>query len=229
MFITFNTPGTLTAQGWLANFSTTVNPFCGSSTTITYPVGTINDGSGRFNYRNISNCKWKITPTGVTKVVLTVNNFKTEEGKDKVMVYDLGTSALLATWSGNYTTMPAPITSATGGVMIVWGSNNSGRDEGWDISFSPMVGVTTPESFENLTVYPNPAHEILNIEFNSPKVQNVNLSLATITGNNITTDLFRSVSGNFKTTLDISGLPRGIYLLNLRSEQGNSVQKIVIQ
>lgn len=227
MYITFHTPGSTTAQGWLANFTTTMNAFCNANTTITWPSGIITDGSDRFNYRNLSNCKWKIMPTGVTKVVLTVNKFKTEPEKDKVMVYDLGTSALLATWSGEYTTMPNPVISETGSVMIMWGSNNSVRSEGWEIGFSPMVGISGNKGFSNLMVYPNPAGEMVSISFTATESGSAEITLLSPEGKVCRNTSFKVLPGEFKEMLNVSGLAQGIYILRIQSETGNAVQKIV--
>ena len=229
MFITFNTTGTTTAPGWLANYTTTLNPFCGSTTTLTEAWGTISDGSGRFDYRNISNCKWKITPQGPTKLVLTVNKFNTEQDADKVLVYDLGTSALLATLSGPYTTMPAPITSTTGGVMLMWASNNSVRGEGWEISYSPMVGTEEITVFENLMIYPNPAHGQINLSFGVVKPQDIEVRINSVNGKTVFASQSDWFCGEYKQTIDVSSLSRGIYMLRIKSDLGTTTKKIVIQ
>ena len=229
MFITFVTNGTSTAPGWLADFSSTLNPFCGTSTTLTSAWGTITDGSDRFNYRNLSNCKWKIIPNGPSKIMLTVNQFNTEADNDKVMIYDLGTSALLATWSGNYTTLPEPLISNTGSVMVLWTCNNSIRDEGWEISYSPMVGSCDMAAFKNLLVYPNPASDKVHVAFETSDNQHVVLSLARLSGQVVLNETGYPTDGKFKTTLDIRTMPSGIYFLKIKSNLGVSVQKIVIR
>lgn len=229
MFITFSSTGTGTGQGWHANYSTTSYAFCTANTNITYPAGDITDGSNRFEYRNLTNCKWKITPPGVTKVVITAKSFNTEQDKDKLLIYDLGTGSLLATWTGNYSTLPPPVTSATGGVMLMWGTNGSVRGEGWEISFSPMVGSSDAPAFRELSVWPNPASTSLNVGFHTPGMQNLTISVLSPDGIVLITGKSSEVSGDYMKTLDISGLSKGIYLVSLSSDQGRSVRKIVVQ
>ncbi|MCX6279617.1 MAG: C10 family peptidase [Bacteroidetes bacterium] len=229
MFIAFNASGITTGAGWLANFTTATNPFCGSSTTLTESFGTISDGSGIFDYRNLSNCKWKIMPPGVSKLVLTVNNFNTEPNVDKVMVFDIGANALLGTWSGAYTTMPAPITSTTGAVMVMWVSNNSVRGSGWEISYSPVVGSIERYAFEDLQIYPNPANEIINLSFTVAQPQKIEIKLISITGETLYTDNLIWSNGDFKTAINISTFSKGIYLLRMKSDLGIVVKKIAIQ
>jgi hypothetical protein len=227
MFITFTTDGTGTAQGWKANYTANLVKFCQSSTTLVDGWGTITDGSDRFDYRNNSNCKWKIMPVGASKIVLTPVTFNTEQDNDRIQVYDLGTSALLATWSG--TSVPTPIESTTGSVMLIWTSNGSVRATGWEISYSPMVGTEEAEVLSNLNVYPNPATQLLNISFRTMESQNVKVELLSLQGATLNEDNLRLFKGDYSKTIDVSGFASGIYLLRIKSDKGTSIKKVVIQ
>ena len=90
-------------------------------------------------------------PAGASKIVLTVNSFNTEQDNDRVQVYDLGTSALLGTWTGNYTTLPTVFLKYRrfGGVkwhkVPFYTSKNLflpsrfGRGRGWDFVISKNI------------------------------------------------------------------------------------------
>ena len=229
MFITFTTDGTTNAPGWRANYTANLEKFCSSSTTLLDGWGRITDGSDRFDYRNSSNCKWKIMPAGATKLILTVNSFNTEQDNDRVQVYDLGTSALLATWSGNYTTLPPPLESTTGSVMLMWTSNGSIRGPGWDISYSPMVGTDETTIFNDLSVYPNPASNLVNIGFTITEPQNVKIELLSLQGAILHQDNLNYFKGQYTNTIDVSSYARGIYMLRIKSDKGTTVKKIVVQ
>ncbi len=229
MFIAFTTDGTSSAPGWKAKYTANLTKFCASNTTLLDGWGTIKDGSGRFDYRNGSSCKWKIMPVGASKIVLTAVSFSTEEGSDKVQIYDLGTSALLGTWSGDYTAMPEPIISTTGSVMIMWNTNASVRGEGWEISYSPMVGTEEIKVFNDLRVYPNPASEMVNVSFTIADPQNVKVQLLSLHGEILHTDVVTYFKGKYEKSVDVSSLARGIYMLRLQSDKGTSVEKIVVQ
>ncbi len=229
MFITFTTDGSGTAPGWKAKYSANLIKFCSSNTTLLDGWGTISDGSDRFDYRNSSNCKWKIMPAGASKIVLTVNNFNTEQDNDKMQIYDLGTSALLATWSGNYTTLPPPLQSSTGSVMLIWTSNASVRGPGWEISYSPMVGTEEITVFENLSVFPNPASQALNIGFSINEAQNMQVEILTLQGAQVFRENLNYFKGQYLKTIDVSWFARGIYLLQLTSDKGTIIKKVVLQ
>ena len=168
-------------------------------------------------------------PVGASKIILTVNSFSTEQDNDRIQVYDLGTSALLATWSGNYTTPPPPLESTSGSVMLMWTSNGSVRGPGWNISYSPMVGTEDVNTINNITVYPNPATQLINIGFSVTEPQNVKIELLSLQGTPLYQDNLTGIKGQYSKTIDVSLFARGIYMLRLNSDKGTSVKKIVIQ
>ncbi|MCX6305700.1 MAG: C10 family peptidase [Bacteroidetes bacterium] len=227
MFITFTTDGSGTEQGWKAKYTSNLVKFCASNTTLLDGWGTITDGSDRFDYRNSSNCKWKIMPVGCTKLVLTPTSFNTEANSDKLQVYDLGTSALLATWSG--AELPSPIESTTGAVMLIWSTNGSVRGAGWEISYSPMVGIENASVFTDLSVYPNPASGWINIAFTITEPQNVKVELLSLQGESLCQDNLVYFKGKYENKIDVSSFAKGVYMLRIKSDMGTSVKKIVIQ
>lgn len=229
MYISFTTDGSGGAPGWKAKYTINLIKFCASNTTLLDGWGTIIDGSNRFSYRNSTMCKWKIMPVGASKIVLTPISFSSEPGNDKLQIYDLGTSALLATWSGEYTTLPEPVESNTGAVMIVWSTNTTVRGTGWELSYSPMVGTREAIVFNNLNVYPNPSSGLINIGFNITEPQNVMVELLSLRGETIYQDYLNYFKGDYIQTLDVSAYTKGIYMLRLKSDNGTSVKKIVIQ
>ena len=94
-----------------------------------------------------------------------------------------------------------------------------------DIVYYLSSTVSTPESqslASSVTVYPNPANEILNIKSENGE---------TIQG--ILADLSGKVYANFSVTngferINTSFLPAGIYTLTLKTRQSSEVKKIVV-
>jgi hypothetical protein len=229
MFITFTSDGSTQAPGWRANYTSTPVKFCDASTNLTSAWGTITDGSGHFDYRNVSNCRWKILPPGASKIVVTINSINTEQDNDKLQIYDLGTGSQIANLSGTYTTMPGPFTSETGQVMIMWTSNNSVRGEGWEISYSPMVGTPDDPAFENLIIYPNPASDMLNVRLNATTAQPVTLSLLNTAGTLVYSAVTGTNTGERTHVIPVGKFAKGIYTLKLQSQEGTVVRKVAIQ
>jgi hypothetical protein len=231
LFVTFTSNGSGTAQGFLASYNTSQVAFCQSSTTLTEPSGNISDGSERFSYRNTSSCKWKIMPANASSVTLSFSNFKTQQDKDKVQIYDLNPpGTLLAAYSGDYsTTPPASVTSPSGKMLIVFTSDATIRDEGWDASYSITVGAPDKKTFGNLEIFPNPTNDFLNIRFSINESQSVKLDLVSMKGEMIYSQSLGNFKGDFERQIDLSSLTRGIYFLRITSDQGTTTTKVVVQ
>jgi hypothetical protein len=92
------------------------------------------------------------------------------------------------------------------------------------------VSVTTVNTTEGaeLNVYPNPASDVLNVEFSLEEASDVTYIVTDVTGrvvnlvqsNNVTNDL---------RTLDISRLSAGVYMITAKTEKGTSTQRFTVK
>jgi len=73
----------------------------------------------------------------------------------------------------------------------------------------------------SILAYPNPANDILNIEFNNNHV--INLSLVNMMGQIIYSETPDALS---KTQISLNNLPEGIYLLKLTTKEGSITKRI---
>lgn len=77
--------------------------------------------------------------------------------------------------------------------------------------------------------YPNPASEQLNVELTSSTSGKVNIQLVDVTGKIIMSEMHTSVDGQNIYTLDVSRMAKGIYVLNVTTEQGAVQSKLIIE
>jgi hypothetical protein len=233
MLITFVADGdAVTASGWKVEYSTSQTNWCTGLTTLTESSGTFDDGSADWYYTNGSNCMWKIEPQYATDITLQFTEFITEEDKDVVKIYDAGNNQLLTTLSGDYTgNLPDPIFTESGKLFITFQSDGINNFPGfiadWSIS---NTGVNDYfNSFSDLSVFPNPADNKLNISFTLDESQAFDIKLMTITGEVVYTEHSQGFVGNYVNTIDLSEMAKGVYVLNLSNEKGATNKKVVIK
>jgi hypothetical protein len=82
-------------------------------------------------------------------------------------------------------------------------------------------------STASLSVFPNPANNSITIQFAEKNTENISLKFINVTGQIIHEENASVLSGKFSKVLDISTLPKGIYLLQIGSENGSIQQKVV--
>jgi hypothetical protein len=86
------------------------------------------------------------------------------------------------------------------------------------------VNPNTPQ----ITVYPNPAHEQVNVFYQQATTGALQFMITDLSGKNVWT-VFDNSPGSFGNRIvDVSGLTAGIYLISVVSESGTTVSKIVI-
>lgn len=86
-----------------------------------------------------------------------------------------------------------------------------------------VTGVNDLKEAANLSIYPNPANDLITVkhELNS----NIEVSVYTLTGAQVSNTI---VSSNSKT-IDVSTLPTGYYILKAKSGDLEHVEKLIIQ
>jgi hypothetical protein len=74
---------------------------------------------------------------------------------------------------------------------------------------------------EGLLVYPSPADKIINVRLSRKPSSSVNLNIIDLKGNN----MLKETTGEMITTLDISMLPSGMYIVNAIFTNGKTLRK----
>jgi hypothetical protein len=141
VFITFTTDGQTNGQGFSLNYEGQ-SPTCTGTTNLTATTGTFTDGSApTANYASNSNCRWLISVPSASTIRLTFSRFRLGAG-DFVEVYDGNNTGAtnLAILSG--TNLPAAITGSTNNLLVVFTSNATGNETGFEASY--VANILTP-------------------------------------------------------------------------------------
>ncbi|MDO8971902.1 MAG: T9SS type A sorting domain-containing protein, partial [Saprospiraceae bacterium] len=89
------------------------------------------------------------------------------------------------------------------------------------------IAVAEPEVFHNIQVSPNPASNLVRVEF--PDLSNETFSLSLSDANGRIHRTFEKASSEFieQMSWDVSTLPVGVYFLKMQHNSGTSVRQIV--
>ncbi|OIP00712.1 MAG: hypothetical protein AUJ98_06770 [Bacteroidetes bacterium CG2_30_33_31] len=91
-------------------------------------------------------------------------------------------------------------------------------------NISIIIGLRNSERNQNITVWPNPTHDILNIDFGDSKINN---EVTIYNSESKVVKKFTSFGSKSNKKLNISDLNSGFYLLEIKSEMGISIQKFI--
>jgi hypothetical protein len=225
MLVTFSSNASVTGNGFLAQYSSTPVDFCPQNATLTDYDGVISDGSGRFQYRNSSDCNWIIQPPNATSVTLVFDTLNTELMKDFVEVYDYPSMEDLGRFSGY---LQPPVITSGPSMLVVFKSDLINRGEGFSATYTTITGNVEITNVRDIKTYPVPAADVLNIEFNMIKQGRAEISIVSVTGSAVYRNDLGSCTGKVSVTADIGNVPAGIYLLKIITDEGTLNRKIVV-
>lgn len=204
---------------------------CNSNNTLANVwTATISDGSQEGdNYMPSTNCSWNITHNYISGYAFTFTKFNLGYG-DFVDIYDISDYTPVLHKRFDIYNLPEGIYNVPFKRMRVnFVSDNWDQNEGFEMGFYALAAIEDYNGMENINVYPNPAADNVNIEFNMPESGNITFSIRDITGKLLNTSSESVEQGANHITLDIAGYPKGLYLLEMETVAGKSVRKIIVQ
>jgi hypothetical protein len=200
--------------GWAGSFS--------SPTLVTQ------DGVYKYNGANLfqpvaANAVFSMTTTGCTSVAINVNN--TSAGAP---VPNYTWSSSPAAGISNTAAVNPSITFTSAGVYTISLAANNGSatsTTSHTITITACgVGIAEHILFDqNIVLYPNPASDKINIE--AANLSSYTYKITNLLGKVVLTEEVN----NRATSIDISGINKGIYFLSVESNGQNATRKIIIQ
>ncbi len=93
------------------------------------------------------------------------------------------------------------------------------------------VGVDelTEVPFDIVSVYPNPAKEMMTVKFTTNTPSELNITVTSITGQKVFESTQTANEGTTMIPVGISNLSQGVYVVNVRSINGISTQKVIVE
>jgi len=231
ILVTFIATSGSDAPGWSATYTTTSPTWCKNVSTISADTLDLTDGSFGFNYHNNTSCRWNLKTTSGDTLTVNFRSFDTEPGKDVLRIYDAENMDSLAFISGHYDSLnpPPPVVSPSGKMLLLFITNSSITGKGWHLYYpKSTVGIQDQNSNPVLKVFPNPAKEIVTLQFSLRKATGIELELSTMQGRTIFHKELNGNPGKNTEKLDVSDFYPGIYLLTFKSKEFYTTQKIVI-
>ncbi len=156
------------------------------------------------------------------QTTITFTAFDTEECCDSLKVYN-GTNIdapFIAGYAG--TIIPPSVTSSNpeGCLTFEFSSDGSFSSSGWEALMTCLETSTNNISeTDNIQVFPNPGHDKIQIK----GVEYTSLHIVDKSGK-----IWRMIK-DYRSEIDITDLPDGIYFIEMRIEEESIIKKIVVR
>lgn len=225
LYVTFSSDLTIHASGFKAEYTSKFHKFCSNLVSLTEPTDTISDGSGDFNYQSGATCMWNTNFENGETITLHFLEFDTEEGKDKIKVFE--GNSIIAEFSGSE--IPDPVTVNGGLMFITFTSNSCVNYSGWKAYYTTdFVGVD--EINENsITIAPNPSNGDFTLNLNLSNYYDYNrIDIYSIDGKKVYSKEIILNKVNNLVTVEMAKAKKGIYYLKILGEKNANTKKIII-
>lgn len=224
MLVTFSASDSTSAKGFKATYTSSLTNFCSPLASLNQPQDTISDGSGPYPYNNYTKCMWRIQPPHAEYITINFLSFDTSPHTDYLEIYDLGTSpmTLLDKYSGD--TIPDTKIYQTSALLIRFNTNTFTPGMGWELEYtSSATAIEKHPDEKHFNVFPNPASTQFTVTAANHTLHKINVY--TIDGR-----LFFSENVNLQSThkVCIKNWPKGLYFIELLSENETEVKKVFI-
>jgi subtilisin family serine protease len=151
----------------------------------------------------------------------------------ETVTLDAGNAGATYLWSNGETTQTIVVDSTGVGigtasywVEVTGDANCTGTDE-ITVQFDDCTNISEIAESANLTVFPNPSPGIFTLEMGS-QTKPVNVSVTNAFGTEVfSIENFNNQSG--KLDINIGNQPNGIYFINIKGAEINTIQKIVVK
>ena len=235
VLITFTSNGTVATNsdyyGWMISYNSDVPASaCHSVNVVNEWTSVITDGSNEGeNYVPQTNCTWNVALNYIRGYSLNFRKFNLGYG-DFVDVYNNGTVPPTLYKRFDLYNMPdGPFTVDFQKLRINFVADNWDQKDGFELEYWALAGVDDHSGLEDVSVYPNPATDQLNIAFTLQENESVHYRLTDATGKVLQMENLNAAMGENHHTLNVSKLSKGFYLLEISTSKGSSVRKVMVQ
>jgi PKD repeat protein len=91
------------------------------------------------------------------------------------------------------------------------------------------TGIEDVDPFVGLKIYPNPTNGLFTIEMNNQVFGNLIIGILNQGGKEILNIKFKKTTEHFSSQVDLSGQPKGMYLINLKIDKYLANRKVVVK
>jgi len=209
-----------------------------TNTTITTCSGIFFDSGGQNgNYNNNENFTMTFLPGEPDhKLVFEFYQFNVEYQSsciyDWLKIYDGADVAapLIGTYCGTDSPGTVVATNEEGALTFSFHSDWSQTMTGWaaNIHCDDHTGMSPPESAGEWILFPNPTTGIINIIPPAPVTGKIVVAVWNGTGQTVYRDEYTASADRQTATLNLSGIPSGVYMIVLSSANGTQSARIVL-
>jgi len=113
-------------------------------------------------------------------------------------------------------------------VKAMHAKDESGWSDRWSFKSAYNVGINDNAAVNSISMYPNPAKGMVNIEINISLASTIDMQVLDITGRIVYAERVSVIKGQNIKHINLSNLTQGIYILSLKNDNFNFNKKLIL-
>ncbi|MEI6898991.1 MAG: T9SS type A sorting domain-containing protein, partial [Bacteroidota bacterium] len=89
--------------------------------------------------------------------------------------------------------------------------------------------IVTADDFESLSIFPNPTSGKINLDYTAASDGKIEVKILNLTGTSVMETTFNAMDGSNNFSMDLTGQPAGIYILELTSDHDRILKKVMVR
>lgn len=248
VLVTFTTNDSIQDYGFVLEYTSTDDQSaistCASSQTINYihyvlvdkaqdipetDAETYDIHSNDEKYAAHTTCSWTVRPTGAEGIFFSFPKFDLKAG-DFIEVTTMGTTPELINVFDVFN-MPSDFgyTVDVNRMKVRFVTDNWDEGTGFELEYWAMTNINENSGLSDISIYPNPATNYLNIDLTSDNALNINACVYDMSGKMLQSTEFNHAGGSQIFKLPVSNLASGIYFLHLNTPTGKTIHKFIVK
>jgi len=92
-----------------------------------------------------------------------------------------------------------------------------------------VIRLEGDQLINNLDIYPNPSRDIFNVTFTSEELQDIKVRVLGLMGEEVISENLQQFVGEYVRVIDLNNYSKGIYFLEIETNQGVINKKLILQ
>lgn len=235
--VVFESDAENTDNGFLVYFEAELNngPACDPNPSgfLTAGEGTLKDKDADGNYIGDKTCSWRVKPSaslGLTKLTFAFNKFDLREG-DFVEVFDMsnGEKPIRFARYDIYNMPNGAFTCNFTDIKVIFVSDNWAEGEGFELQYGGTTEINENSGLTNVSIYPNPASDMINVNLSSDNDQMVSFKIVDLTGKCVLAENANHSAGEALYHFSVNNLAKGLYFMNIETATGKTIRKFIVE
>ena len=227
MYLRFVTNDSVQGSGWVIKYKINYADYVKDTTFFYYDQqASIDDYSGNYDYYNNINYKWIIQPENINYITVSIDSIDTETGMDNLEIFDLQNTIPVCLKKINGKGNNIIFRFKTDKILLKFTTNSSGTFPGWKIHYTTEFLYEKNTDLYNFACFPNPATNILNIQFEFKNEMDASISLTKAVGIPVYLKQLENFSGIYSDRIDLTKWEKGVYILKLKTENKTITKRI---